>query len=358
MQQAQHNAAPQKPPGPPSGGHATSPAHDTYHPSLRDVQPSIFLTCHSTPSARSPSVAPPPSSPSACSRGTSTLPPQQQMSGDEGASASLGAAGLPMCMAALGPSVEHLLQHAKRSTELSPAAALVGASAASSALAHSFHSHPSSSQLKGLANGLEHTEQGVTAGSTACCGGNPQQQKAVQWQATSGAAGLGSGAKQACSSGMNSCIPAFHHNDAMASGCCSPLHERSASPLGCPACLDDSLPVLMPTLHSAFSPHYTSPMHGSAPHPELRDTSSCGAMQDVAATADDEEEHEGVYEAESSPARLVADSPCSCSDDLDAFTLRRVCSLIPQRGAMLTPCLLYTSPSPRDRTRSRMPSSA
>ena len=27
-------------------------------------------------------------------------------------------------------------------------------------------------------------------------------------------------------------------------------------------------------------------------------------------------------------------------------------------GTLLTPCLLYTSPSPRDRTRSRMPSSA
>ena len=29
-----------------------------------------------------------------------------------------------------------------------------------------------------------------------------------------------------------------------------------------------------------------------------------------------------------------------------------------QTGAMLAACLLYTSPSPRDRTRSRMPSSA
>ena len=27
-------------------------------------------------------------------------------------------------------------------------------------------------------------------------------------------------------------------------------------------------------------------------------------------------------------------------------------------GIVVTPCLLYTSPSPRDRTRSRMPSSA
>ena len=30
----------------------------------------------------------------------------------------------------------------------------------------------------------------------------------------------------------------------------------------------------------------------------------------------------------------------------------------PKKVDMSTPCLLYTSPSPRDRTRSRMPSSA
>ena len=31
---------------------------------------------------------------------------------------------------------------------------------------------------------------------------------------------------------------------------------------------------------------------------------------------------------------------------------------VPEVAALLGPCLLYTSPSPRDRTRSRMPSSA
>ena len=33
-------------------------------------------------------------------------------------------------------------------------------------------------------------------------------------------------------------------------------------------------------------------------------------------------------------------------------------NVVPDRVALLLPCLLYTSPSPRDRTRSRMPSSA
>ena len=37
------------------------------------------------------------------------------------------------------------------------------------------------------------------------------------------------------------------------------------------------------------------------------------------------------------------------------FALRDIC---PHRGIPLSDCLLYTSPSPRDRTRSRMPSSA
>ena len=36
-------------------------------------------------------------------------------------------------------------------------------------------------------------------------------------------------------------------------------------------------------------------------------------------------------------------------------TMRAVSGTIPRRGGI---CLLYTSPSPRDRTRSRMPSSA
>ena len=34
------------------------------------------------------------------------------------------------------------------------------------------------------------------------------------------------------------------------------------------------------------------------------------------------------------------------------------CELVDCRQALINSCLLYTSPSPRDRTRSRMPSSA
>ena len=41
-----------------------------------------------------------------------------------------------------------------------------------------------------------------------------------------------------------------------------------------------------------------------------------------------------------------------------AFTLQRLMVLQRTRNGELNPCLLYTSPSPRDRTRSRMPSSA
>ena len=40
-----------------------------------------------------------------------------------------------------------------------------------------------------------------------------------------------------------------------------------------------------------------------------------------------------------------------------SFVAAAVCRLLPQH-AELNACLLYTSPSPRDRTRSRMPSSA
>ena len=38
--------------------------------------------------------------------------------------------------------------------------------------------------------------------------------------------------------------------------------------------------------------------------------------------------------------------------------LRPLCALMGREGNVLRTCLLYTSPSPRDRTRSRMPSSA
>ena len=40
------------------------------------------------------------------------------------------------------------------------------------------------------------------------------------------------------------------------------------------------------------------------------------------------------------------------------FFQRRCVEVVARRGARGVDCLLYTSPSPRDRTRSRMPSSA
>ena len=46
-----------------------------------------------------------------------------------------------------------------------------------------------------------------------------------------------------------------------------------------------------------------------------------------------------------------------CSD-APAPELLEAAQRIDQALALLKPCLLYTSPSPRDRTRSRMPSSA
>ena len=44
---------------------------------------------------------------------------------------------------------------------------------------------------------------------------------------------------------------------------------------------------------------------------------------------------------------------CGCSDDDETSTLH-----FDKPEVVIGPCLLYTSPSPRDRTRSRMPSSA
>ena len=42
----------------------------------------------------------------------------------------------------------------------------------------------------------------------------------------------------------------------------------------------------------------------------------------------------------------------------ELLELRRGMGMLFQSSALFTDCLLYTSPSPRDRTRSRMPSSA
>jgi len=42
----------------------------------------------------------------------------------------------------------------------------------------------------------------------------------------------------------------------------------------------------------------------------------------------------------------------------DGIPFAKTKKLKNEKGELLPPCLLYTSPSPRDRTRSRMPSSA
>ena len=44
--------------------------------------------------------------------------------------------------------------------------------------------------------------------------------------------------------------------------------------------------------------------------------------------------------------------------EIDAITTAPICKASIHRAGIPYPCLLYTSPSPRDRTRSRMPSSA
>ena len=48
--------------------------------------------------------------------------------------------------------------------------------------------------------------------------------------------------------------------------------------------------------------------------------------------------------------RFIFNSPSTISEELLTYTFAWM--------AMFASCLLYTSPSPRDRTRSRMPSSA
>ena len=55
------------------------------------------------------------------------------------------------------------------------------------------------------------------------------------------------------------------------------------------------------------------------------------------------------------PEILLMDEPCSA---LDPASTARIEDLIFELREQYTICLLYTSPSPRDRTRSRMPSSA
>ena len=61
---------------------------------------------------------------------------------------------------------------------------------------------------------------------------------------------------------------------------------------------------------------------------------------------------------------FIGDTPSNypCDPELqksiDSFFSKRGLKSLPRMDLQGTDCLLYTSPSPRDRTRSRMPSSA
>ena len=48
----------------------------------------------------------------------------------------------------------------------------------------------------------------------------------------------------------------------------------------------------------------------------------------------------------------------AAEDPMDRLEIHRKIQALPRNSARIRVCLLYTSPSPRDRTRSRMPSSA
>ena len=48
----------------------------------------------------------------------------------------------------------------------------------------------------------------------------------------------------------------------------------------------------------------------------------------------------------------------NCSKEIQGYILKRFASMLAPVAPHLGDCLLYTSPSPRDRTRYRMPSSA
>ena len=52
---------------------------------------------------------------------------------------------------------------------------------------------------------------------------------------------------------------------------------------------------------------------------------------------------------------LIKESGCENYEEGDAVISKKHCNFFINKGKA---CLLYTSPSPRDRTRSRMPSSA
>ena len=75
-------------------------------------------------------------------------------------------------------------------------------------------------------------------------------------------------------------------------------------------------------------------------HGEIRDAMFCDGLEDA------ESGHSmGVF------AQETADQYQMTRDGMDEFAIRSL-------SRAIRACLLYTSPSPRDRTRSRMPSSA
>ena len=99
--------------------------------------------------------------------------------------------------------------------------------------------------------------------------------------------------------------------------------------------------VFRPSLEPAFRRCYNYPMNPAAPHPDLR------AYLD---------HHWPAY------LDLLHQMVLINSFTLNPRGVNRLGELTAERFAELgfeaEACLLYTSPSPRDRTRSRMPSSA
>lgn len=320
----------------PTGMGTASASYDTHQPSLMDVQPSVFLSC-CTPSPAKGSPSPTLAAHSPSFHPEATISPQPCSTSQPECVASAGSQGLPFSMAALGPSVEKFMQPSDGAFSLSPTVeaiqALTGENSPVGAgeMQPNLPLHPATVELDASRPVHRlHTFKGVISD---CFLASPPDNDGMQWHIAVGATEVGSGTKQACGSAMNSCIPAFRHH--ITGSGCPPFMESSECSREHSAQPDGSLPVLMPILHSAFNRQGESAaVSGIVAHQELRNTSSCGAMSGM--DVDEADEHD-VQEAGSSPARLVTDATEDACDDIEASTLRRVCSLIPQRGAMLTP---------------------
>ena len=65
-----------------------------------------------------------------------------------------------------------------------------------------------------------------------------------------------------------------------------------------------------------------------------------------------------VYKRQAEAPRAAAEAPRAAAEARPAAAEARPAAAEARRAARAERCLLYTSPSPRDRTRSRMPSSA